>query len=67
MYHFCHFSEGYGFKQLKNDTLTVSTTLASTKLTQNQGLLRLLKYGSQGASMDPTQLKGTVSQSKQDL
>ena len=55
------FSEKYGLKQSQKDSFTVTTTLASTKLTQNTGLLQLLKYGSEhGVRMDPNKLRGTL-------
>ena len=55
------FSEKYGLKQSQKDSFIVTTTLASTKLTQNTGLLQLLKYGSEhGVRMDPNKLRGTL-------
>lgn len=48
-------------KQSQKDSFIVTTTLASTKLTQNTGLLQLLKYGSEhGVRMDPNKLRGTL-------
>ena len=61
-------SEKYGFKQAEKEWFRITTTLASTILTQNTGLSQLRKYGlAHKVKTEPNKLGGILKTFDQNI